>query len=283
MHRAPQSCWFVATAIGMTLLAYSPAHLAAQFGELPPGHIRQQVYEGVRGEPVIRVFVDSSVAARYVPAGLSITTLGAVATSDSAMARYLASHPELRNAVHSALTFVLLDSLRLDNGPHQRVISAAWWLRVHPTLTAMRPAPGGAWVEVASWSPDASFVRMYGEWPPLRHAPVHFERANDGGWRFGLTLADAEVRGRCRPAGTRSAVDYPLPAFTTVWAAGPRPTLYEIYTYHGHHRQQCVGEWTARGSNPLAVALNRTPADLPPGDETSIEDGWHARSARYHR
>jgi len=270
--------------VGLGMFVYPGQPLVGQFGELPPGHISQQSLGGVRGEIGRILFVDSSVAVRFVPPGFSVVTLQQIATQDTTTARYLASRPHLKTAVLSTLAFVALDSLQIDDRPPMRVVGAFWWLRVRPTRPTDRRVPGEVWVEVAYWSPDTSFVRLERSgWPPMQYAPVTVSRAADGEWQVSLTLPDAVIRGRCRPSGARQAAGYPLPAYTTVWAAGPEPAVFDIYTFHGHHTQECVGEWTADGDNLLAVALNDSPGDLPPWAQTMLIDGWHARAARYRR
>jgi len=71
--------------------------LGAQFGELPAGYVSRLALEGVRVEIGAGFFIDSAVAATFVPAGLRLVTLQLIASWDTATARYLASRPHLRN------------------------------------------------------------------------------------------------------------------------------------------------------------------------------------------
>ena len=271
------------TAALLGWLLAPPSPLWGQFGELPQGAVQRQALEGVRGELARTVLVDSLDAARYVPRGWAPLTLRAMAARDSVTARYVGAHPELGATVPGRVVFFRLDSLRVDDGPTAPSVSAFWWVPVRPIPSVVAPVPGEAWVEVASWSPDTAFVRAQGGWPPLQRASVVFEQVAEGEWAFSLTATDARIEGRCRLEGRRVAASYALPAFTTVWPAGPEPEVYDVYTYHGHHEQRCAGAWTAHGDHPMVEALRRTPADLPSWAEVRLEDGWHGRSARYRR
>jgi hypothetical protein len=281
MDRVPAIQLVIRALAGMMVLANSP--LGAQFGNLPPGSVLRQSFEGVRAEIGTMVLVDSSVVARFVPAGLHFMTLGAVAARDTSVARYVALHPELKTAVATSLVFSRLDSLRINDGAPTRQVGAFWWVRARPTPPLASPVPGDVYVELGYWSPDPNFVRLQGDWPPLQVAPVEVEQAADGEWSLRLTLKDASIRARCRPVGARTPSSYSLPSFTTLWAGGVKPTVYDIYTYYGHHSQPCAGEWTAEGNGPLAVALARAPKDVPAWGGPRLEDSWHARSARYRR
>lgn len=258
--------------------------LAAQFGELPLGHVSRHALEGVRAEIEVFFFIDSADVATYVPAGLRLVTLQQVASRDTVTAQYLASRPRLKTAVPSILAFVALDSFKIDDRPPIPSVEAFWWLPVGSAESLDERARGRSYVEVAYWSSDTSFVRLLRpHWPQLQYAPVTMERLEDGEWRLALTLPDGVIHNSCRPSGVREPASYPLPAYSTVWSAGPQPVTFTTYTYYGHHSQDCVGTWTTEGSSLLAAALMNSLLDPPPWMKTSLEDGWHARAGLYRR
>jgi len=268
---------------GLVAIVCLSQPLAAQFGELPLGHVSRHILEGP-AEIMVYFFVDSAAVATYVPAGLRLVTLQQIATWDTITARYLASRPRLKTAVPNILAFVALDSFQIHGGPPAPSVGAFWWLPVRSTESLDERARGTSYVEVAYWSPDTSFVRqLRPQWPQVRYAPVTIDRGEDGEWRLDLTLPDGSIHGRCRPSGVREPASYALPAYSTVWSAGPQPVTFTTYTYYGHHSQDCVAGWTTDGSSLLAAALMNSLQDPPPWMKTTLEDGWHGRAGLYRR
>jgi hypothetical protein len=82
--------------------------------------------------------------------------------------------------------------------------------------------------------------------------------------------------------GQATLAEYPLPAYTTVWASGTSPDAFTVYTYYGHRVTHCDGALRASGEHPLAAALRGTPAEFPPPDRrVNLQDAWRARVAAY--
>lgn len=184
----------------------------------------------------------------------------------------------------NTLAFVALDSFQIDDRPPVPTVEAFWWIPVRSAQSFDERARGMSYVEVAYWSPDTSFVRqLQPAWPRLRYAPVTIERTKDGEWRLALLLPDGSLHGRCRPSGVREPASFPLPAYTTVWSAGPEPVTFTVYTSFGHHTQDCVSEWTTEGSGLLPVAFMHSLRDPPPWMKTILLDGWRARAGLYRR
>lgn len=239
--------------------------LAAQFGDLPPGHVSFQRLDGVRTEIVVYFLVDSASVVKQVPAGFQLNTMQRIATWDTLAAREIASQPHLRTAVFTVLGFAAIDSFQVDNGPPGPVVMAFWWLPVEPVDSLASRGRGSPSIELGAWSaPSVSIERR------------------DGEWRLDLTLADGKIHGSCRPTGDGQPAGYPLPAYNTVWSPGDRPLAHRIYTFYGHVIQGCAAMWTAEGSGVLVTALANYRADSS-WMQTILEDGWRARAGVYSR
>jgi len=267
---------------GCLAAACLPQPISAQFGELPPNHVKQLALEGIRGEVAFYFLIDSVSLAKHVPAGLELVTAQFIASLDTATARFLSSRPHLRTSVPGVLLFSSLDSFAIDARPPEPGVIAQWWVLLRYGESVDARARDETWLQLAAWSPDTTVVRLLRpEWPDVRSAPVGVERLEDGVWSIALSLPDGEVRGRCRPSSPRSPMNYPLPKYTSVWNAGPQPRSFTLYTFYGHHSQECVGELAAEGSGFLATAVMRAPRDLLPWMKSALSDGWHSRAGLY--
>jgi hypothetical protein len=151
----------------------------------------------------------------------------------------------------------------------------------------MQPEPGDSLdpavrgevaVELAFWMPDSAAAgRLQAAGLPVAIAPADIQQTDSTTWTMHLVLPDGEVTGTCHLRGPTVPAEYPLPAYTTVWAAGPVPELFTVYTYYGHLNQRCDAELVTEGSHPLAVSLRNTSA------RSGLQAGWRARAGVYRR
>jgi hypothetical protein len=273
------------SALTAVFVAVAPAH--AQFGDLPPGGALSWSLAGVRAEVGVNFVMAPTYAARRIPRGFQSYTLRELATGgDSAARRVLASHPDFASHVLAVLGVVRLDSLSVEGEPTgaRPLTLAFWWVPVRPVDTSAalpdaRARKGPQVVELGLWTADPPFTkRLTGAVPWAVSAPMTVTWDGAGGWRVRLTLPDANIMGACHLVGSSTPVQYPLPAYSTVWGADSVAGSLYVFTYFGHQSQPCRGSWRASGEAPLAKAL-RTGAIL----RSSNEIGWSARAAAYSR
>jgi hypothetical protein len=100
---------------------------------------------------------------------------------------------------------------------------------------------------------------------------------------LGLRLASAAVQAACHFDEPEQPGQYPLPAFMTVWNAGPEPTLFTVYTFHGHRRQAGSANIRTEGAHPLAISLASYQTGAESGAARAVTNavGWQARAGVY--
>jgi hypothetical protein len=272
-----------AAACVATTVAPTTAH--AQLGDLSPGGAMTWSLAGIRAEVGVSFVMAPSFAARRVPRGFQSFTLSDLAAGgDTTARRVLAARPNFADYVLAVLGAVRLDSLSVEgeSGAARAASLAFWWVPVRPVdstaaLPDTRARRGPQVVELGLWTGDPPFSeRLAGVVPWAVTAPVTVTWDGAGGWRVRLTIPDANIIGACRLIGNPTAVQYPLPAYSTVWAADSVIGPLYVFTYYGHQSQPCTGSWQATGEAPLARAL-RTGAIL----RSTNEIGWRARASAY--
>jgi hypothetical protein len=272
-----------AAIVAALVVGTSPA--SAQYGDLAPGGGMSWRLAGVHVQVGVTFVMAPTFTAGRMPRGFHPFTLGEVAArGDSAARVTLAAHPQFASYVVATLGVARLDSMVVDGETTvaRPLTVAFWWVPVRladstAALPDSRARSGGQIVELGMWAADSRFGQRLGAvMPTAASAPLAVTWDGAGSWRIRLTIPDGAIVGRCRPLGTPTAMQYPLPAFSTVWAADSTPRAFEVFTYYGHHSQPCRGSWRATGEAPLARALD-TGAILASDNQTR----WRARAAAY--
>ncbi|MDQ3996445.1 MAG: hypothetical protein M3303_05455 [Gemmatimonadota bacterium] len=258
---------------------------SAQYGDLAPGGALTWSLAGVHVEVSVTFAMAPTFTQGRVPRGFQPFTLREVAAGgDTAARATLAAHPDFASHVVATLNVARLDSMVVegDTAAVRPLTVAFWWVPVQladssAALPDARARPGGQLVELGLWSADARFGRRLGAvMSTAVAAPLTVTWDGAGRWRIRLMIPDGNIVGSCRPIGTATAMEYRLPAYSTVWAADSTARAFSVFTYYGHRAQRCRGFWRATGDAALAQAL-RTGAIL--GVDNQI--GWRARAAAY--
>ncbi len=270
------------------LAALAPSTAArAQFGDLAPGAAISWSLSGVRMEAGVTFIMDPAFVEGRLPRGLQPFTLREMAASgDSAARATLATYPSFATHVVATLAVARLDSMAGEGeSTGARPLTVAfWWVPVRPADTAAaspdpRARSGSQLVELGLWTADTRLGEQLGAvMPTVATAPLTVTWDGAGSWRVRLRLPDGAIVGQCGPVGAPKPIQYPLPQFSTVWAADSLPGPFAVFTYYGHQEQPCAGAWRATGEAPVARAL-RTGAILRVGNQI----GWRARAAAYGR
>lgn len=265
-------------------LAVTPA-AGAQYGDLAPGAAMSWSLSGVHAEVGVRFAMDPAFVARRLPAGFRAYTLGGLARSgDSVATSILAARPALASHVLAVLAFARLDSTIVegDTTPARPLTLAFWWVFAGPVdpagaLPDPRARAGQHNIQLGLWSADPRFGERLGAVIPTTvAAPVTVTADGTGGWRLRLTTAEVRIVGSCHPVEAPVALQFSLPAFSTVWAADTVAGSFTVFTYYGNRVQPCRASWQANGDGPLARAL-RTGVILGTDNQT----GWRAKAAAY--
>jgi hypothetical protein len=268
-------------ALAAAMIAVS-APASAQFGQLAPGGIHWSL-SGVEAEVAITFAMPPRFVSDMVPRGLSVLTLAQAVRQDSAARALLSAHPDWASYAITIFSVALIDSTAFDDSPGsiRSGASAVWWLPALQDSAVTfdpRSKPGDQLIELASWSADEQFAhRLHAIMPSASAAGVTMSRdALNGEWSIHLQEPGATFTGTCRPRGNAALASYSLPQYSTVWAAGPMPSAFVVYTYYGHLVRPCEGSLRATGSSKLARAFEE--GAILRIDEQS---GWRARAAAY--
>jgi hypothetical protein len=259
-------------------------NLFGQLGSLPSSAITRIEISGVRVEIGVRHLIELTSTTGLIPGGLRpIRAESLDVTADWPSA--LEQHPEARFAIAS-FAFVVADTIVVDGttmagaggGP---ATWAFWWILIDQPEEALDPRALGEQlaVQVGSWYSDPAVVEKLKRLGVAAALGAITVRTTARGWDFSFEAKGIRIRGSCDLQGQRRPMEYPLPAFSTVWHAGAEPTLFAVYTYQGHRGQACTPSLSATGDHLLAASLARA-ANLR--TITGITwTGWEARAGIY--
>jgi len=271
-------------ALNVALLTCSSS-AQGQWAPLPTGALQTQELTSVTAEITLRnLLVPPESYRDRLPTGYRAWTLQDLAKLHPGAASFLANHPDHHADAISTLSFVLLDSLKVDGELQAgRQTMAYWWVPVVPARdSAASEGPIGN-VELAGWWSDAATRRRLATvWPPTSEAEIQISSRGPV-WELSLRRPDLSIQATCTPRGERVRVQYHVPTVDTLWAAGPRPRRYTLFTYYGHMSRPCAATWILTGTHPIAGAHVRLRqlADWTP--VTELLDGWRAQAAIYRR
>jgi hypothetical protein len=261
----------------------SAAQPSTSLGTLPPGANGHLQFSAIRAEVGFTVFVDSALVQHLVPAGIKLIRLRDAASRDTALASYLAVHPTRGSDAITQFVFSWPDSLVIEELRRRVTMpqSVFWWAAATRNDSLDHRAKGSQTaVELASWYADTTLAN----WIRARAGTKSVGRIGmtrtDATWILSLQDSSSTITATCRLSGSRQAMSFPLPAFTTVWHAGHRADAFVVYTYAGNQFQTCEEPTlTANGRSVIARAINSRSAWLDAG----VEDGWVARAGFYSR
>jgi hypothetical protein len=261
----------------------SGAQSSASLGPLPQGANGHLRFSAIRAEVGFTVFVDSALVQHLVPRRIKLIRLRDAARRDTALAGYLAAHPTRGSDAITQFVFSWPDSLVIEELHHRVTMpqSVFWWAAAVQNHSLDQRAKGSQTaVELASWTSDTTLAN----WIRARAGTKNIGRIGmthtDATWILSLRDSSATISATCRLSGVRQAMDFPSPAFATVWHSGPHADAFVVYTYAGNHFQACEAPTlTANGQSIIARAINSRSAWLDAG----VEDGWVARAGFYSR
>lgn len=149
----------------------------------------------------------------------------------------------------------LLNGIPLTNTAP--VVHAFWWVDTEEAAAESLDvrAHGDMWVELRSFWDSAAAARVRAAGITGEVAQIEMRQTDSTTWVMHLVLPDADVRATCRLRGAVTPADYPLPAYTTIWAPGTTLGQFTLYTYYGHMNQACDAEIVADDAGPLASSL----------------------------
>jgi len=266
-------------ALPLLLALATPRAVVGQLGELPAGAASTGSIRDVRVELGLESWIDPDQHAARIPTGIRLQTAAAVGVSDSiAPAQWAASLLLILGADR-----IEADGRLASSGEHGAT-EAQWWLNTIDEAPVEDPRARGAQqaVELTQWITDRELLVSRRELGlPVEPGDVGATPSGDG-WHFWLRTDDVSLDGGCRPEGDPVVVDYPLPAYSTIWSGESTPRTFTVYTYEGHRAQPClVMKLDVLGDGDVARAGGTSMTFSRP--LVILMSGWQARWAVYSR
>ena len=264
--------------------AISPKTNDDKFGKLPSNQISMWELSGVRAEISIAYFIDPTLVQERLPPGFRPTTTYDFAQGNPGIAKWLETNSKYSAYLVCNLLFASMDSQLIDrvsvgrNGPS---VFASWWISGAAVSPLDKVALGEVNLQLASWYPDNGIDRRkVSSEPTVAFAKVEMTNSKPGEWRLRLRTKGGEVTGEIRVIGEGPEVKYPLPAYSTLFMAGPLPSKYMIFTYYGHPSREVQAKWDFTGEDVLVRSLLGVKKNIIPS-QTIMWDGWSAHAGMY--
>jgi hypothetical protein len=259
------------------------------FGALPDGAANTAEVTAIGAEICRDLLLDPSRIRQDLPIGYRLLTARDVAPDDPGVGRLIGEQAaaagglNLADYVVGSLCFVsvgnaLVDGVRV-HGPGPTPQAFLWARSAGPRDPRMLGK--AQWVQLASWyrRDVLDRARILASDPMAEFVDIQMERTGPKHWSMRLELPMERVTADVTGSGQRIPRKTAQPGFMSVALSGASADRFQVFTYFGHHHQECEGAWRSEGTGLFSSAF------AIPGEQaalgTFMQDGWQARYAVY--